>query len=317
MIYKTDNIEQAIRSMASRNKYSLAFEFAWCRSRVRTRYNLISDVPSVLLLSWDGNRESVVRKWRHNGGLMIYRHMARFDNMPESDAVLFTEMPLMYKQFAKFQDRAKKEIIIYRPPDWSMHETSVNAKFPLSDAYRKTTQAMKSMIGKHDNLTRNQELCLSACGHDKDECAVFSTEQIEGASGLMFGQFKAMWKGKFTLRGHYDFYDLYKPMIPPDEPDLLDIYQALERERSIGGGLRALRFGKPSDGKIKFFEKGLKLLVQLRSVAKYDRVHIVRAGWQEMDEEITDAIAGVRRRSFERLRNMVDAAPFYPLEIVS
>jgi hypothetical protein len=308
-IYQTNDIESAIRRMNERNEWSIVFQNSFCRRSVRERLEKVADIPSILVRPWDLFAEKSIEKWQAEKGLMYYRNLRRKDLMPETDALIFTCCPLHEKELFQFQGRVRKELIIYRPPDWSMHDEEIEFKHPDSSVYRKIVDALD--VVKNDELTKNQFLAFQYSDFYGKEASIFSQPRIESIAGIKRGQFNLALRGKWFMKGRYHRYNIYQLMVAPMEPDLLEMYRILEEEEDVEGGLRILRFGKLKRGYVKFFEKALKILVKSKCVAEYEPVHIVLSGFKPMDYEIQDAVSAVKREGCYRLRKMVNESPIY------
>ena len=309
-IYQTTDMEAAIRRMAATNPRAVVFNFHWMLRHIRTRFDLFQDIPSTLLRAWDAMADQTAAKFQKEKGLLFYNHMRKMDKLPETDGLLFTEMPLALKDFEEFSGRAKKEIIVYRPPDWSMHQEAIEHYFPMSDNYIKFLAEIGEKFGKHDHLLFSQNLAMRFCGLPPQRVAVFNIHDIKSIDG---SQMRRMLKFQLCMRGHYIRYDAYKPMVPPMGMDQLDVYKAIEAQPDAGSGVRLLRFGKAEGPKIPQFDKTLRLLVKEKCVMRYDDIHIILDGWQKLDYEAIDAVAEVRRKGCLKIRSMVEHAPVYPL----
>jgi len=306
MIYQTDNIEEAIRRMTERNSHSIVFQTRnYSLRQVGARLNLVSDIPSVLVRSWDaGHAKTVIEKWKLEGGLMYWRHWKQ-NIPPTTKAMLFMEMPLSIVHFETFRSLATNETIIFRPPDWSMHDEMIDYKFPPATTHRRMFDALKETP---DDLTNAQKLVLNACGWDTKGSIVFSEKELCARAGLIPGQVCKYLASSAQTKRIYWRIDPIKPMIEPQQEDLLEIYRLLEALPNIGGGMRMLT---SSQRKIPFLRKALRQLAKQKCVAVYEPVHILFKGWKEADYDIRDAVAGVYRERCMQMRRLVEDAPKY------
>lgn len=313
-IYQTSDIPEAIRLMAARNELSIVFDYQWALRHVRHRLNQVADIPSVLVRPWDAFCETSVNKWLEQKGVMYYRHMPRYrDFLPESEAILFTDTPMQMSDLRNFDAKASNEIIIYRPPDWSMHQERVIFKYPSSEIFKRIFAAF-AVLKEDDNLTKNQRIALSYCNFGKGKAIAFSAEKIAKLADISVHQFKRIFRFQFALRGHYHRYDCFRLMIEPKDKDLLKIYRLLENEDDIEGGIRMLRFGCHTQAPVKNYLKFFKIMVKQKCIEVYDPVHILVDGWKPMEYDVVDALVGVRRASCMEMRRLVEDAPVYKFD---
>jgi len=310
-LYQTTDMEGAIRSMAASNPRTVVFYHNWCLRRVRPRFDLLADIPSVLLRAWDANADKTGAKFQRDKGLLFYSHMSRLDKMPSTDGLMFTEMPLAFRDLEQFAGRVKHEIVVYRPPDWSMHQEAIEHSYPMSGDYLKFFAEIGEKFGKHEHLSFSQNLALRFCGLPPERLAVFNIHDIQSIKGATM---RRILKFQLCMRRHYIRYDAYKPMIAPTSQDQLDVYRAIESQPDAGSGVRLLKFGKAEGPIVPQFEKTLRLLVKNKCIMRYDDIHIILDGWQKLDYEAIDAVAEVRRKGCLKLRSTVEQAPVYPLE---
>lgn len=319
-IYQTPNMELAIRRMMERNDRCVVFRQHWCVNHIPPRLNEVWDIPSIVARSWDNFAQDNIRKWAESGDLLFYQGgMFDPDMLPECDALLYIEAPLLHSVFEQYQDRVRREIIVYRPPSWLLHERSVYFKWPSGDYYRTLEMVMKALIGRP--LTPRLEAAVKYAGFPLEKTAAFEAKEIEGIMGIPERQLRYLlkWSG---FRGSYRRFHCYTPQYFPfgRDKDLKEMYGVLEQEPDVYRGTRMLRFDELKrvyeeglQARVPGFKHLLKVLVKEGCVAKDPNIYVVKEGWRPASYFIVDAINNAKKGEWYKMQNLIDSAPVYPL----
>lgn len=304
-------MEEAIRQMNERNEKSIVYLDYSNRLRIRLQTKKVQDIPSLACRSRDSFIADSIAKWEAEKGLLYYRVNGPTDNLPAADAMLIVECPFQLRMFEKLQGRIKGDIIVYRPPDWSMHQDTIDFIYPDSSWHQTLHVGIKCLQGLP--RTPRQELALKFSGFNPDNTSVFFGYDLAAITGISMQKFKPMMKYRFL--NFYRRYSCYIPQIPPDDPFDLEIYRVLEAEPDTGGGLRLLRWGEPHDAvksmRVPGFTKVIKRLVKSGHVTQYPQIYVVCDEYKKPDWEMLDGIQQVRVRNWLKMRDLVDLAPEY------
>ena len=319
-IYQTRDMERAIRAMSTRNDRKVVFRYHAGDRKIHIRTRLLEDIPSTLCRPWDDFADSTIARWQEKQNLLYYLHNPRHDKLPECDALFYEEIPIQHTDFLEIADRVKKEIIIYRPPDWAMQEDALPLRFSESDDLRTVLHAVKCLQGQRE-WTKLESAAVEYAEFPPEETTVFTGEEIEDVTELTLRRIKTA--AKYKLQRRWLRWHCYIPRFEPDtDPVLREMYRVLLGEPDIGKGVRALRFGElrrvyvrgGAWARVPGFKPALKLLVRGNYVAKLPDIYMLRDRKKDgFDYEIIDAISEVRWRRWHKMREMVEAAPEYPL----
>ena len=315
MIYQTSDPLASIRKMRERNARCVVYDKYVCMKAILARLNRVADIPAITAQAWTEQGAAAIERWREGHKLLYYRPaLDPIAHFPECDALLFIECPLQYDMFEKLAAMVRNEIIIYRPPDWKLHEETVLAKYPTA-AYHKSLMAMIEGL-RHRELTERMEQALAFSGYDPEHTSVFTAKDAMGMLGMPERQMKSILKYKY--RGHYCRFEVYRPMCSPIDDDWKEMYGVLEGEPDLGNGWRMLRFGElgntnlqVKEHRVPEFKRYLMWMVRKHNVRKEPNIYLLRDGFRKQNYDIVDAIANVRRGNWFKMRNIVDAAPDY------
>lgn len=314
-IYRTNDMESAAHALAKNHSHVLIYEKTngFCHRTIRMRRSLLKDLNPKVIRSWDSFSKNQVEQWRKDGGVVNWRDGDKVSNVPECDAILMTEMPLFPDDFYRIYNLARKEIVIFVPPDWSMHEEEINRRYPLSDVLVKLRSTIDNLRGYHDDLTKVQRAVLAIGECDPAKTAVFGHAEIEKLAEVPVGVFRSL----FLRRRVYTRYECYRPMVPPEDPSLTEIYASLCNVPEIGGGIRALKSGAHMPHippKASFLLKKLRLA---KSIQKFDDVYLIEKPFKPINYDIFDAEQGVIRKQHYKLREFIQDKPIYAVEPLS
>lgn len=297
-------MESATRQMWKTNDRCILYRGNHLLRHIPMKTREICDIPTIAARTWDSFVEQSIERWRDERGLLVYTEFKK-DMVPPADALLFVECPLRYRTVEKIADRIGREIIIYRHPDWSMHEEALDYYFPGSAHYTALLATIAGLHGKE--LSEKEERALAYSGLDRANVTIFTAQDIENICGIPERQLKALLAYKF--RGFYLRWQCYTPLLEPTEAAYWETYKALEALPDVGGGMRMLKMG--------IGDKGVRALVKECYVSRVPDVYMMRHGWKTPDMDIIDAISNVKRGDFYHIKALVDLAPRYNLSVRS
>ena len=317
-IYHTFDMENAVRALLATNPHVIIYHHYANLRRIVIRSNLLWDIEQYRCRAWDSFGPLTIEKWRENGGLMVY-HPTLFDKncpFPETDAVLFIECPLSHRDFQELAAKVKREIVIFHPPSWRLHEETVEFRNPHSAYYHTLLSTIGSLVRRPD-LKPRIEAAMRYANFDPDRTAGFEAADIYAITGIPPRQLRTLmkWKG---FRGKHIRYHCYCPVVEPDEPDLLEMYRVLEAEPDAYHGIRMLRFNELArvlehgiGARVMGFKRLLKRMVNEGYVRSDPDIYLLTEGWKQPDYAIVDAITNVRRAEFYRMKTLVEDSPEY------
>ena len=305
-IYRTRDMEAAIRLMTEQNALSTVFFYNGLRKPIRPRLNLIKDIPSITARTWDPFFQSRVETWKEKRGLLLFRGtVPQASLIPETAALLLTECPIKYSVLEKFAARARREIIVFRPPSWVLHQQLVDQLYPSRDHLQALEMVINGLRGR--DVDDRLAAAVRYAGLDPKEVTVFTAPEVIGLLGIDYPIFRVL-MNDYMWRGHYHRFHCYTPVIEPENEALLDMYRRLESEPEVYRGERMLRFNQ-LDGRNQ--RPNIKLLSREKSVIRGTHIHIVTPGWKPVNHARYDAISQVHRADWFKMKNVLDAAPEY------
>src|SRR5512139_677455 len=289
-IYRAHDIEGAIRLMTEQNVLSTVFFYNGLRKPIRPRLNLIKDIPSIMARTWDPFFQARVEKWKEKRGLLLFKGRATVQSViPETGALLLTECPIKHSVFERFAARARREIIVFRPPSWVLHQQLVDQRYPSQDNLRALEMVINGLRGR--DVPDRLAAAVRYAGFDQKEVTAFTAPEVIGLLGIDYPVFRVL-MNDYMWRGHYVRYNCLTPVIEPENAMLTDAYHRLEAEPDVYRGERMLRFNQ-IDGQNQ--QSIVKLLVREKSVIRDAHIHIVTPGWKPINHARYDAIAQVHR----------------------
>lgn len=304
MIYRTYDMEASTRRMTQRNAHSILWWEYKCPRPIRIRLNKIADVPAALIRSWDDHAPQAIENWRNAGGLAIYRPSRTRQWTVPSDAMLFLEAPFQHEKFLTFTEHVIQDIVIYRPPEWVLHDDALATLYPTSEVHRTIDALAPAFCNAPQNV--EQEVAVQLAGFGADKSAVFTAKDVASITGINERLMRAVLPRFGTARFHP-----YIPHIPPDDPHLRWAYDAIEAEPDVDRGTRLFKFNKPTQPVAPGFGTALKQLVKTHHVGDYDCIYVVNLAAPPRDYTRIDAVSNARRGQWWKMRNVVDAAPEY------
>jgi hypothetical protein len=308
-IYQTDNMEVAIRTMVERNDRCVLYINYENPRPIRLRGNDLVDIKGVMVKATLPIANMQIKQWMAQRGLMFYYPSKRVDLVPECDAMFFVEAPNNYHRYAEFAKRVNREVVIYKPPTWALHEELIEKRYPTS--YLTSTMLMVAEGLRQRKLCDIHQAALDYSGFDPDETSVFEAGDIMEITGATVSQVNKLFR-EYGFRGNFVRYDVIAPMAEPDNPHLMEMYKAIESLPSIYNGYRMIPFLRlPGD----FYNK-MNTLTQLYregSIRKLPSIYLLQNGYKPSPKYVKDAITVANRAQWFKMRNLIDTAPKYPI----
>jgi hypothetical protein len=298
-LYQTDNMEHALIHMIARYDKAIVFNRHYCKRRIPFRKALVKGVPHTTTNPYGALFDLRLQKWNRKRGILYYRPHAIIDKMPACDALLFIEAPLSYRIFHQYIDRISRDVVIYRPPNWEFQEEMLNARLPTSG----DLEAFLAVIEGWNTgaISGTEERLLWATG--------FSMALSQPTVDLFLG-FDRQKVVNLFKRGFQDYFRWYVPYhlpLEPDEPDLLETYNALKSQLLEGRFLRSNRF----DGN----QLHLTFLFRKGYINCGDPIYILKKGYRPPDLHLLDAVNNARRADWYKMKLIVEGAEPYSISI--
>jgi hypothetical protein len=305
-IYQTGDVAASIRKMMERNDYCIYYYSMNCDQLIPHRLNCISDIPQLACRPWDTFAHNNIDRWRESRELMWYTE-AFVDLLPQCEALLFAECPLQYEKFERIAERVEREIVIYRPPSWKLHENTIATKYQGSANHQAVLMAIECLRSRE--LTPRYRDALNYAGFPEGETSVFSSTDILILLRIPHRQLQSILKYRF--RGFYVRYHVFRPTIEPDDEWGKEMFNILMAEPEVGQGLRMLRFGELSAGRIDGFKRWLLTAHRFHHVERMPDIYLLKSGYRKPSYVTIDALANAHRGDWYKMRNIVDGAPSY------
>lgn len=313
-IYQTEHMELAVREMYLRNHRFVVYCTQKNRRKIPLRANEVKDIPMVIAREWDPFFQKSVDFWREEGGMLLYRHNPVDPKPIPAEAALFTEAPLAHIDLEILSSQIQREIVLYKPPTWNLHEDMLEYKNPTSNIYYTLFTLIQCLMGR--DLPPRLEAALELSGFKgRDKVAVFESKEIQAIMGIDDRQLRTILNGR-ALHKVYNRYHCYTPMIEPDDPDLLYFYKLLEACPAMPNNERYLRMDLfPGTVRLPGQNRLMSRLVREKYVKRNPFIYVIRTGYKPIDYPVIDAIANARRGEWFRVRNLIDQSPEYPLDL--
>ena len=281
-LYHTTDMKAAYRSMIKRNFACILRNSYFCNRPIRFRADIptISANPSVI-----GYEDRILRWLQYGGVLVDTRRFKYIDDIPRCHAMLIPEAPMGYQECNHLSRRVSNEIIIYKPPNWELHEESVNYYWPRANRVNDLLDAVSTIKNK------NHPLVKAAI---KDSKFTVCFEELEGFNEI---ELRAILK----LLPAYKRYNCYRPMISPEGGEDLDLYRKLESIADIHNGWRLTT------------SNAFSRLVKNNNVESGPQLHLIDNSKTILDLVKIRAIGEARRQDWEAMRTMIDLSPEYPI----
>lgn len=324
VIFSTDNMELAARSMAARNKHSMIYQEYHANRKICLKQNDIKDIIKIRADSFGFESSKEAAKWKKSGGIVFVRKtkgigLSSFQNtsiaLPEADACLFIECPFEHRLFECFT-ASVKQAIVYKPPTWDLHEESVFMRFPSEQQHRDLFSYIRGIAGRPIN--ERLQCALDHSGFEPSKTSVFEPSEILENLGLNQIQLIAMLgKSKHRLNKYYARYHCYTPMIDPEgNQDLINAFALIEALPDCYKGQRFLRFDIPvaiRGQRPTGWTRMLKMMLREHLLARHPHIFVIQQGFSPIDFVRIGAVEKARREDWIKMRDLVDAAPAYPL----
>ena len=313
IIYQTENMEAAATVMTTRNHHCIILRHHRTKRSIRLRGNELVGIPQTIARPWDEFVDESIARWKLNGGILQYSRDYRTDKLPNAEAMLFVEAPFQYSEFETQIQRISREVIVYRPPSWDLHEESIGLTYPTSNIHHTVECVIQSLFGTQ--LPQRLQVALKLSGRPDRRTAVFESATVTAMTGISEQQIGRVLRG-IGFRANYDRYHCYTPMIAPDDTShfrwAYDMVEALdpafENQRMLRFDCLAPKVTTPG------LTAALKGLVRGGFLTRHPHIYVVAMGYRPVDYLTIDAIAMARRGEWFKMKNVVDSAPKYPLK---
>lgn len=299
--YHTDDMEAAVRSLSERHRNVLVLmDYKSVRPiRMNTRGKLW-DLDIDWCMGWKPNADEVVSRWRAKGGILQYRSnpRAKRPHCPEADAIVFVECPMQWDQFEHQCLSARQEVVVYRPPTWSLHERTIEHLFPSREAYETIEAYMDALVfGEFDEV---QQRAIAASGYKRG--AAFMADDLMQVAG---------WDEKFLryLLRRYSFqvtrWHPYKLRLQPRSADMRWAWDVLCAQPEFSRKCHALRFNELYPRR-PGFKTMMRRLSKENYISPEDCIYVVDSDRRHVDIDVFVAVNNMHRGRWLRIRNFVD-----------
>lgn len=310
-VYQTSAMELAIREMAQKHHKFIVYRNYFNKRKIPLRQNEIADIPFVLARAWDPFFDQSIEMWNGEGGMLLYSYDKRKHVHLNAEAALFVEAPIRHIEFEEMTRGISREIVVYRPPTWHLHQATLEYHNPTSNHYYTLLSVIHAMMGR--DLTGRLGGAFEQSGFkDISKVAVFESSEIQGITGIDDRQLRTMLSAYGFRRKHIR-YHCYTPVVEPDDLEMLYFYNKLVDVPDAYKGQRMIRFDTLPEGRIVGFNKYLKRLVREKYVIKHPNIYILELGYRPVDYALIDALSNARRGDWFKMQNLVDQSPEYPL----
>lgn len=310
-IYKTSDMELAIREMSFRNDKYVVYRKNMNRRKIPLRLNQVKDLPFQIARVWDERFNDALEFWEGDGGMLLYTYDIRRPHYVNAEAALFVEAPLRMMEFQDFTNTIEREVVVYRPPTWHLHEDTLEYTTPSSSYYHTLITLVHCLMGR--DLSERMEAAFVSSGYkDRFKTAVFEASEIQAITGIDERQMRLMLSG-YGWRKSYVRYHCYTPMVEPEDSEMLYIYNLLCEVPDVWRGQRMLKFDYLPQGRVMGFHKYMKRLIKEGYVQKHPSVYVIKMGYRPLDYSMIDAVVNAKRGEWFKMRNIIDSAPEYPI----
>jgi len=308
-VYQTDNMEAGIRTMVERNDRCVLYLNYENPRPIRLRGNDLKDIRGAVCKASQPMAKLQLQSWVQQRGLLYYSPARRVNLLPECDAMFFVESPHIYARYAELVKNVKREIVIYRPPTWALHEELIEQRYPTSYLNLTMLLAVEGFVQRE--LCDIHKAALNYSGFDPEGACVFEAGDIMEVTGAKLPQVNKLFR-EYGFRSKFLRYDVIAPMAEPDNPYLMEMYREIEALPDVYNGYRMIPFMRlPGE----YFNK-MNILTQLYregSIRKLPSIYVLEAGYRARERHVDDAITVANRAQWFKMRNLVDNAPIYPI----
>lgn len=303
MIYQTDNMEAAIRAMVYRNSDCLLLRRHFIKKAIRLRSIDIKDLGGVLCKAKSPLADGQIARWKQLHGLLYYHWSSGYE-IPDTDALFFVECPLQYFEFQNHLCHVNREVVIYRPPVWTLHEQKIEQLYP-SSTYLLTIMGVVEAL-RNRPLDDLQSTVLEYSGLPGD-AAVFYAHEIEAITGIESRNMTRLIKN-IRFNGIYLRYTPIAPIIEPEDPTDKAVFDSIV---NMGAGYQDYRLLRPID--FVGVSHIINRLIRTGYLATRHTVYLVGKMDRALRYAKIDAVNATYRANWYRMKNVVDNAPKYPI----
>lgn len=309
-LYRTDNMEQAIRDLALMYRRVMVFQHHRVMFPIRLRGNLISDIPMLIGKPWMRESLSTLQTFERDGGVLIYMHRLNVPKVPQCDAMVVVEAEYALSKFQRIVECCSGPVVVFRPPDWSKHDEMITKLYATSEVYHTVLDIVHSMI--HRDIGPQMAAAQVLTGWPAELCAMFHAINVAVVTGLSERQIRRVFM-LLPLQRKCHRYHPYTPVIPPQDDGYRWIYDLLVEQPDVYRGARMLRGDVIGKRNPAGFDKGLKWLINKGHVRRDPAIYILRTDHTPIDDTSVNAIALARRQDWANMKAAIDAAPEWAL----
>lgn len=321
ILYQTNDMESAIRTMAARNPHSVVNTAYKCNRRIKMRGAMIYDVLNAHF-AWALGADIAARiaRWQESGGVLFYRGSWIRDRLPPADALLFVECPFQHYEYENLAERIRKEVIIYRPPTWELHDEAIDFSYPLAWKFQVLDLAIYGLAGRSD-LHPRLEAAIRYSSLGEATSSAFTLEDLSICSGFTPVEVTKLLHSRqysHTVR----CYKCFVPQQEPEDPEQLAMYRILENEPDVHDGTRMLRnlelaarFKHETKGyRVPKFKTFLFKMVRTGDVGRLPDIYVASSITRSRSWSVMwNAKMRARREEWAKMRDLIDQAPEYIL----
>lgn len=302
-ICKTNSLPATIIKLSQGDGKGVILEHFRNYSRIRIDFKKVPLIPMVI-----ANDESVIPECV-SAEIIYYRSKDGNDrNIPEHDNMLLIECPHSMGKLERIRSKTKDRVIIYEPPDWSLHYDTIKLKYPPEFVCHLVKKTLSSFtqekvvydLGNVDALHKNN--------------LVFTSKELSDASGLPV---KAVERAIYhNFRGLYIKYYRYRLFSKPNNPALHETWSLLQHEKgNHPGNMVSLRSDELScvfNGNLscrpKGFKSVIKRLIKEGCIIKYDPVYVLSSAFKDVEIK---SIYDKKIKELDEITKLVSASPLY------
>ena len=307
IVYQTDDMEAAVRSMSERHRNLLVTLDYKCVDKIRLQTTKkLHDVKMEMAFETKPESQPTIDRWRNQGGVLKYRSMASRYHMrlPIADAIMMAECPLQWEAFESGMVSARDEIVIYRPPSWSLHEKSIEHWYPrreyfeMMDAYLLSLrfQPMPDYLQSAANFWLIKPSVSAFFAQDLFDLFCWDDKFVKRL--ILFYKFRALWLLPVSFR------------LIPHERDLKWAWDILKSQHTLSNGDVVLRGGELPK-RIPGFKAMFRRLILEKYVVRRKLVYLVDNDMKVSQHSRIEASTTIARGQWYRMREYMETLPEY------
>lgn len=310
-LYRTSDMEQALRVMTERNHQVLALMEYRARRiiRLRPRSPKLQGVQMLFCQSWRPETHGQIDRWQSEGKVLLYRPgPSHFPTHPACDALLFVECPLQYDWLETRIANVRQEAVVYRPPSWDLHEEAMDHKWPRRCHYETMESVLASLVTR--NLSPRMQAARELMPH-WTKFAIFDDNEMESITGWDQRMIRSVLRFKYNKASIR--FPVFHLRYVPRESAAKWGYDVLAAQPSVGKKLHVLKGDHPFEGQRPSFKTQLAVLLRRNYIAREGNIYMVNMDRPGLNLDRIDAIHNMHRGKWFKVRNFVDSLQEYPI----